>query len=75
MSEIDFAEIKRWLEAGRIAEIAKKNDIQPSTAYRYFQKKVKRPHMGFVRDALDEALKNKRMVMEKQKALHEMKLA
>lgn len=69
MSDIDLKEIRKWLEHGRIQQIAEACDLKPQAASKILQGKVKRPNVKFLNAVMDEALRNKRTLMEKQKAL------
>jgi len=62
MPEIDFNEIKKWLEHGDIAMLAKEEKIHCSTAYSYLSGKSK--NFKFIEKAMKKALENKVIMME-----------
>lgn len=69
MSELDFSEIRKWLEHGRIKEIAEQCDLEPTTASKMLRGKIKKPNMKFLNAVMDEALRNKRTLTDKNNAL------
>jgi ABC-type sugar transport system ATPase subunit len=72
MSEIDYSEIKAWLEHGQIKQLAKAHEIEPNAAWKIISGRIKRPNIKFLNAVMDAALSNKRTLMEKQRALKNM---
>lgn len=64
MQEIDFEEIKKWLEYGEIAILAKENMITRASAYNILNGKTK--NFSFIEKAMTKAFENKARIMNGQ---------
>lgn len=70
MEEIDFAEIKRWLEWGDIKLLATECGISPNQATSVMQGKIK--NFAFLEKVIAKAMANKSRIvngMERLKAI------
>jgi hypothetical protein len=73
MDELDLEAVRRWLEHGDIKKIAIKCGLEPNTAYKYFEGKVKKVNVEFISACFDKAIANKRIVLGKQNSLNQLK--
>lgn len=73
LPEIDFEDIKHWLEFGDIAGLAEKHKISPGFASYILLGKIKYYKIEFLIDAMDLAAKNKQLILGKINQLKNLK--
>ena len=72
MQEINFKDIKEWLENGEIASLAKKHGLSRTSAYKILSGKSK--NFSFVEAALTKASENKARILGGQDRMKKLSI-
>ncbi len=72
-NDIDFAEIRKWLEFGDIATLAKTHSLSSSQGSAHLSGRKKKYNVKYISACIERAADNKRKLLLKQNSLMEIK--